>query len=150
MNELDGINPDPDSCQFTYAASSLLDYIIIQLVRQDLYKALYALAFVGICMLVHTGSLVLSLFGVVNSVLAFPLGYAMYREVFGYGDLSVLSVCSVFVVLGIAVDDLFVFVDYWRQQDRRCVARQRVHAPLCVCVCVCVCVFYDVVDGTMI
>jgi hypothetical protein len=83
VSELNNVNPNPSSCEFTFAAPSLLDYIILQLVHQDLYKAVYALAFVGLCMLVHTGSIVMSLFGVVNSVLAFPLGYAVYREVLG-------------------------------------------------------------------
>jgi len=83
VSELNNVNPNPSSCEFTFAAPSLLDYIILQLVHQDLYKAVYALAFVGVCMLIHTGSIVMSLFGVVNSVLAFPLGYAVYREVLG-------------------------------------------------------------------
>ena len=46
---------------------------------------------------------------------AFPLGYFVYRKVFGHTNLSLLCTVTLFVVIGIGVDDIFVFTDMFVQ-----------------------------------
>lgn len=48
VEKLQTVNPDPDAVEFTYAAPSIINYIILSMVHKDLYIAVYALGFVGI------------------------------------------------------------------------------------------------------
>ena len=87
-----------------------------KLIMHDLKLCIYAIVFVIIYSLIHTGSPFLAICGMVNIIHAFPLALFIYREIFGYkGALPLLSVAAVFVIIGIAVDDIFVFVDMWKQ-----------------------------------
>lgn len=101
-----------------YASSEIFNYQILEMVESDIYYVIYAVSFVGAYMLFHTSSLFLTIVGIVNICSAFPVGYFIYREVFGHVNLSILAAVSMFVVIGIGVDDVFVFIDMFRQPDR--------------------------------
>lgn len=76
---------------------------------------MYSLAIVGAYMLLHTASLFLTLFGLISIGLSFPLAYFLYTSAATVSKpLSVLSVVSIFVIMGIAVDDVFFFIDMFR------------------------------------
>ena len=45
----------------------------------------------------------------VQIVLCFPLVYVLYRVVFGFAYTGIMNVLTLFIILGIAVDDIFIF-----------------------------------------
>ena len=55
------------------------------------------------------GSAFLALCGLFEIALSFPAAYFFHRVVLGVERVSVLQFLSVFVILGIGVDDVFVF-----------------------------------------
>lgn len=118
VNVLESANTE-SSVDFIFASEEIFGIQIMNMLYADAYYAMYALIFVVSFMLFHTGSLFLTLMGLLNTIGAFPVGYAVYRECFGVKNLSILTVVTLFIVIGIAVDDVFVFIDMFRQQDRK-------------------------------
>ena len=43
-----------------------------------------------------------------------PISLWIYRDLLGYTNFSVLNVISLFVIMGIGADDLFVFFDTYK------------------------------------
>ena len=68
-------------------------------------------------MLIHTFSPFLTIMGILNIILAFPPAYGLYRGVFGQQNLSILTPVTLLIIIGIAIDDVFVFVDTFKQTD---------------------------------
>ena len=48
---------------------------------------------------------------------AFPPAYGIYRGIFGAEHLSILTPVTLLIIIGIAIDDVFVFVDTFKQTD---------------------------------
>lgn len=63
---------------------------------------------------IHLRSPLLALFGMLQTGLAFPLAYFFFRLVFQISFYTTLHNLSVFVILGVAADDMFVFAEAWR------------------------------------
>jgi len=62
----------------------------------------------------HTQSLVVSFLAVISIFLAFPTSYFIYKTICGC-EVNGLTVMAMFVVLGVAADDIFIVVDNWRR-----------------------------------
>lgn len=50
-----------------------------------------------------------------QTLLAFPLAYFIYYFVFRISYYSTIHMLTIFIILGVAADDFFVFNDAWRQ-----------------------------------
>jgi len=74
-----------------------------------------SLLFVIVYMMIHTRSVLLPLIGMLQVVFAFPIAFCIYRYILQVTYFDLLSLLSIFVILGIAADDIFVFVDAWNQ-----------------------------------
>eukprot|EP00039_Didymoeca_costata_P010145 m.136049 g.136049 ORF g.136049 m.136049 type:complete len:2274 (-) comp14722_c0_seq4:389-7210(-) len=105
----------PEGVRLVYVQSDIFTYQILEMLKSDIMWAAYALAFVALYMLFHTGSLFLTFAGILNIILAFPIAYWIYREICLIPHLPILTPVTLFVVIGIAVDDVFVFVDMFKQ-----------------------------------
>lgn len=98
-----------------YASNALFEYQIMAMLYGDIEYVQYAGMFVAGYMLLHTGSVFIMIVGCLNIVMAFPIAYFIYKEVLQLQTLTMLAGVTLFVVVGIAVDDVFVFVDMFRQ-----------------------------------
>ena len=54
----------------------------------------------------------------IQTLLSFPVAFFFYRLVGQVSAYSTIHNLSVFIILGIAADDLFVFTDAWRQTGK--------------------------------
>mmetsp|Transcript_26054 Transcript_26054/g.29829 ORF Transcript_26054/g.29829 Transcript_26054/m.29829 type:complete len:983 (+) Transcript_26054:77-3025(+) len=86
-----------------------------ELVLQDFAFIGLSIAFVLFYMMVHTRSIIVPIIGMIQVALAFPVAYCIYRFIFQVTFFNMMSLLSVFVILGIAADDMFVYVDTWKQ-----------------------------------
>ena len=77
-------------------------------------------------MAIHTQSLLLASVGMYEIIIAFPIAFFFYKIVFGVKYFQTLQILSVFVMLGIGADDVFVFVDAFKQ------ASTQVRVDVCV------------------
>jgi len=74
-----------------------------------------SILFVLFYMMVHTRSVVIPIIGMFQVVLAFPMAYTLYTYIFQISFFNMMSLLSIFVILGIAADDMFVYMDTWKQ-----------------------------------
>ncbi len=65
--------------------------------------------------LYHTGSLWITTCGVFQILMAFGWGFFFYNIVLWRPFFPFLNLIALFLVMGIGADDLFVFVDAWKQ-----------------------------------
>ena len=98
---------------FALNVDSLLNVVI--------YDALYAtaaLTFVFVWFNVHLRSCWLGCIGTSLIVFSFPLTVLIVSGLAKVTYIQFLHVLAVFIVLGIAADDVFVFIDAWRQSEK--------------------------------
>eukprot|EP00357_Protocruzia_adherens_P001729 CAMPEP_0115016268 /NCGR_PEP_ID=MMETSP0216-20121206/27324_1 /TAXON_ID=223996 /ORGANISM="Protocruzia adherens, Strain Boccale" /LENGTH=978 /DNA_ID=CAMNT_0002386669 /DNA_START=407 /DNA_END=3343 /DNA_ORIENTATION=- len=86
-----------------------------ELILQDFAFIGLSIAFVLFYMMFHTRSAIIPIIGMLQVALAFPIAYCIYRYIFQVTFFNMMSLLSVFVILGIAADDMFVYVDTWKQ-----------------------------------
>ena len=84
-------------------------------VNGDLLFSLGSILIVLCFITVHTGSFFLGGFGMLQILMSMPASLFIYRTVCGVDFITQLHVLSVYLVLGIGADDLFVFYDAWLQ-----------------------------------
>lgn len=79
--------------------------------QRDLILAFGSAVIVVAAMLVHTRSVFVTVVGLVQIILSFPLAFFVYRFIAGYSYFPVLNFIGVFVSFAIGADDVFVAVD---------------------------------------
>ena len=70
---------------------------------------------VWVYMSIHTGSPFVATLGMFEILASFPVSIFLYRVLFRVSYLGNIQVLSVFVVLGVGADDVFVFFDAFKQ-----------------------------------
>ena len=105
-----------DGLIVTFGGPIITEYEIVQALIKDVALAGFGLAVVAIYMWAHmNGSVFLTIAGMFEIAISFPAAYFVYRVIMGLRYVSILQFLSVFVILGIGVDDIFVFYDTYAQ-----------------------------------
>ena len=104
--------------QFIFVGDQLSQTQLLSMLASDVFKAVIALSLIVAYMLIHTGSLFLTLIGLFNIIFAFPAGFWVYTGLFGKVSLPIMTPVTLIVCIGIAVDDVFVFIDTFKQTDQ--------------------------------
>ena len=97
----------------TFGGEVMTDWEIRDTLLRDARFVLISLAIAIVMLLIGTRSPFLTLFGVVQIVVSFPLAYALYF-VGGHSHITVIQFLAPFVILGIGLDDIFVFVGIYQ------------------------------------
>ena len=84
---------------------------VVETVIHDSKIAMFAFIFVLCFMTIHLGSPFLSIVGMYGIVMSFPVAYMIYMVVFGYKKMMLLNFLSLYIIMGIGADDVFVFTD---------------------------------------
>ena len=90
---------------------------MLELSIKGLTWAGFSLLAVYIILMWHLESLFLSTAAIIQIVLGFPISYFLFAVVFKVGYFGTLHTLIIFVILGIAADDCFVFNDAWIQSE---------------------------------
>ena len=88
------------------------------LLWQDASFIGFAIAAVFVVLIIHLRSLFMAVASLLLIMLSFPVTSLIIEYVFRMSYYQYLHAMLVFIVLGIATDDIFVFVDAWRQSGR--------------------------------
>ena len=62
----------------------------------------------------HLESFFMAMLSIFMILLSFPVSYLIYTGIFQITMNTTLNQLTIFIVLGIAADDIFVFCDAWR------------------------------------
>lgn len=82
---------------------------------RDLSFLIAAIVLVFIVLWFHTSSFFLAGSAILQIFLSFPLAFVIYHFIFRQLYFSALQILTIFLVLGIGADDVFVFTDAWKQ-----------------------------------
>lgn len=85
------------------------------IIAKDLTLAGVAIILVLLVMWTHTTSFVLSIATIFQILLSFPFAFFFFHFIFQQRYFGALQVLTVFLLLGIGADDVFVFTDAWKQ-----------------------------------
>ncbi|CAH1777269.1 unnamed protein product [Owenia fusiformis] len=99
---------------FIYGSSTLLGLGIGSQAMADMMLVMASLGFIFIFMLIQTRSLMVTGLGIFSIMTNFCMANLIYRIVFDFIYLSSFHILSMFIILGIGADDIFVFYDTWR------------------------------------
>ncbi len=97
------------------ALGSFTDDLFENVVNRDLSLAGISVILVFITIWIHTTSFLLAGAALLQILLAFPFTYFVYRAICQVKYFAALQVMTIFLILGIGADDVFVFTDAWKQ-----------------------------------
>ena len=100
---------------FFFGSNYLLTATIMSQVFIDMCLAIGSLVFIVGFVIFQTGSCWVSLFAVLSIMTSFLGANLIYRIVLDYRYLGIFHVLTVFIILGIGADDVFVFFDTWKE-----------------------------------
>ena len=86
-----------------------------RIIGYDLSWAGASILAVWVYMTAHTGSAFIATLGMFEILASFPVSIFLYRVLFRVSYLGNIQILSVFVVLGVGADDVFVFFDAFKQ-----------------------------------
>jgi hypothetical protein len=105
----------PLAITWTNAATGALNDLILV----DLMLATASVAFVFLYVTFNLRSLFLACCGMFEIIVSLPLAYFVWKVLMRQTRISWLQVLSVYIVLCVGADDLFVFHDTWRMSKEK-------------------------------
>ena len=81
---------------------------------QDYIYSLFSIAFIAFYMGFNIGSIVLTLAGLFEIILSFPIALFFWRKIMQQNNIDFLTFVGFFLILCIGADDIFVFMDTWK------------------------------------
>lgn len=97
-----------------FHSTMLFSADVINQVGTDLLLVAGSLTFIFLVVLLQTQSLFISSLALFSVFTSFTGANLIYRVIFDYKYFGIFHVLSVFIILGIGADDIFVFYDTWR------------------------------------
>ena len=104
---------------FYYDLRSLFFEATSKQVIADLLLVFGSFAFIFIFMLFQTHSLWITGWALFSIFASFFSANMIYRIVFDFRYIGIFHVLSIFIILGIGADDVFVFYDTWRSSQEK-------------------------------
>ncbi|XP_059494060.1 protein dispatched homolog 3 isoform X1 [Stegostoma tigrinum] len=102
--------------QVLYGGTDLFDYEVRRTFKNDMMLAFISSGCIAVLVYVLTSfSAFLTFFGIASIGLSCLIALFLYHVVFGIQYLGILNGVAAFVIVGIGVDDVFVFINTFRQ-----------------------------------
>ena len=89
--------------------------LLLNSLEHDAQFAIGSVISVFFLILFQTRSLAVTCAGFVHILLSVPLGFFFYRIILGQHFVGFLNGITIFIIMGIGADDVFVYFDCWRQ-----------------------------------
>mmetsp|Transcript_3888 Transcript_3888/g.8675 ORF Transcript_3888/g.8675 Transcript_3888/m.8675 type:complete len:1195 (+) Transcript_3888:233-3817(+) len=110
----DGSDGNPLSGVYDTTESDFYDFYSDSIVGRDMSLAVGSAGVTVVAMIIHTKSPFLTLMGLFQIILSFPLAYFVYYFIAGLVFFPFLNFIGIFVVFALGADDVFVAVDKWK------------------------------------
>jgi hypothetical protein len=102
-------------CKLNFASILLSLDIFYAMILNDVLFALFSVGFVFFYFILHMKSKFLSFIGTTIILFSFPITVCITEGIGGVTYVGSLQVIAIYMVLGIAADDIFVFIDAWKR-----------------------------------
>ena len=93
--------------------------VIIDILVSDALRAVLSFILVFVYLRIMIGSWLLAIVGMLEIFLSLPLAWFFFSYVFGIQYFSTLNVLCLFIVAAIGADDMFVFMDAYKQSANK-------------------------------
>merc|ERR1712038_310937 len=114
MNKVSRVNHDPNVNSYYFMGSLLMD-VFLRVVLTDMLFVLCSVLLVAILIYFGTGSVFLAFIGWLEIVMTVPVSWFIYKLIFQIDLFPGLNTLSIFIVSAIGADDIFVFMDAYKQ-----------------------------------
>ena len=111
---LASIRTSTSEFEFLYRSQLLWFDVVLKQAMLDVLCAVGSIMFIFVFILIHTKSLWITGFAVLSIMTCFLCTNLIYRVVLDFRYIGFFHVLTIFIVLGIGADDVFVFYDVWR------------------------------------
>lgn len=112
--ELEAARSNSVLFEFSYRSDMLWLEDVLRQALKDVMFAGGSICFIFIFILIHTRSLWITGFAILSIMTSFVTTNLIYRVVLDFRYIGFFHVLTLFIVLGIGADDIFVFYDVWR------------------------------------
>lgn len=102
-----------------YFMLALFFDVIVDILLSDALKAILSFVLVFAYLRLMVGSWLLACVGMLEIVMSLPLAWFFFANVFGIKYFSSLNVLCLFIVAAIGADDIFVFMDAYKQSAHK-------------------------------
>ena len=103
-----------DEFDFSYRSDMIWLEDVFAQAMKDVLCAFGSICFIFCLILIHTRSLWITGFAIFSILSCFVITNLIYRIVLDFHYIGFFHVLTLFIVLGIGADDIFVFYDVWR------------------------------------
>lgn len=114
MDEVATDKYDPNINSYYFMGTLIVD-VLLQIVTSDARLAFFSIIFVFIWIRVSVGSWFLAYVGMTEIVLTIPVSWFISNTIFQIDMFPFLNSLCVFIVAAIGADDIFVFMDAYKQ-----------------------------------
>ena len=97
---------------------NIIGRVIQELVMTDFLWAFGSFIFVFFYILFHTKSILLAILSMWEIIIAFPIALFVYSTIFRIKYFANIHIVIIFLILGIAADDFFIFLNTWEQSEK--------------------------------
>lgn len=97
-----------------YLSKLMLEYDAQKQAMRDMLLAIGSFSFIIIFMWIQTASFWITFMGIFSILTSYLLTNLIYRYILKYIYFGFFHIVSMFIILGIGADDVFVFYDTWR------------------------------------
>jgi hypothetical protein len=104
-----------EGLQVEYFSRGWQQIEMARLVITDFVVTICSILFVYTYIYIHTGSFFLASISMCQIVLSMPIASFIYRGILQVTYFGTVQLLTIFLVLGIGADDVFVLVDAWKQ-----------------------------------
>jgi len=102
-----------------YFMIAIIGDVILQIVLQDALLAIFSLGFVFFWLRINTGSWFLAAVGFFEISFSIPIAWFLFSVVFQIQYFATLNSLAIFIVAAIGADDIFIFMDAYKQSRIR-------------------------------
>lgn len=114
MNKVANVKHDPNVNSYYFMGSLLID-VFLKVVVEDMLFVLCSVLLVAVLIYFGTGSFFLAFIGWLEIIFTVPVSWFIYKVIFQIDLFPGLNVLSIFIVAAIGADDIFVFMDAYKQ-----------------------------------
>ena len=108
------VDESTDAFKFYFLSTNLWVSDVLTQAILDMLCAVGSMLFIFCFMLFHTRSLWISGWAIISILLSFLGTNIIYTGIVDFQYFGFFHILSIFIILGIGADDLFVFYDNWR------------------------------------
>merc|ERR1711871_1726168 len=106
---------ETDDMDVEWFAWAMMSQEFSRILGEDFLAPIASVVVVITWILVHTGSVFVGSLGMLQILLSIPFSFAFYKFVLGIPFFSQMHILTIFLVLGVGADDVFVLNDAWKQ-----------------------------------